>query len=418
MFLLFTEKNATPARNRQPLGEPTGYPLYNLNMNKRPARIGLIGYQFMGKAHSNAYRQVGRFFDLPVEVELHTICGRNEAGVARAAETLGWKQYKTDWREVVNDPEIDIIDVSTPGDSHAEIAIAAAKAGKAVFCEKPLANTLAEAKAMLAAVEEAGVNHALFHNYRKAPAVAMIKRMIDEGQLGTLYHFRAVYLQDWIANPEFPLVWRLQKERAGSGTLGDIGSHILDLGRFLIGELSEVCGTTRTFIKQRPLAGEIGDSLDAKTAGGMGEVTVDDATAFLAYFQNGAMGSFEATRFAVGRKNHNRFEINGSRGSVVFNMERMNEFEYYNNDDPEGLRGFRLVQATDGKHPYAGNYWPVGHIIGYEHTFINLIYDALLAWSKGENTNANFYDGVKNQTVLDAIEKSAIERRWLTLDND
>lgn len=386
-----------------------------LAMSKPVLNVGLIGYQFMGKAHSNAYRQANHFFDLPAEINMHTICGRNEAAVSKAAETYGWKNYETDWRKVVANPEIDIIDVSTPGNTHAEIAIAAAKAGKAVWCEKPIGNTLQEAKDMLDAVLQAKVAHAVFHNYRKAPAVALVKKMIEEGKLGTIYHFRAVYLQDWIADPNFPLVWRLQKEVAGSGTHGDINAHIIDLARHLIGEFDEVCGMLHTFIKKRPLAGEIDDKLGAKASDKMGDVTVDDAAMFLAKFKNGALGTFEATRFAVGRKNKNSFEINGSKGSVVFNLEKMNELEYYNNDDPSDLHGFRLIQATEANHPYAGHYWPVGHIIGYEHTFVNLVADAVTNMVEGKPISPDFVDGYENQRVLDAVEQSHDKRTWVKL---
>lgn len=384
-------------------------------MAKKRLNVGLIGYQFMGKAHSNAYRQVGRFFDLPYELGLHTICGRNEEAVRKAAETFGWERHETEWRRVVENPEIDVIDISTPGDTHAEIAIAAAEAGKAVFCEKPIANSLEEARRMVEAVESAGVPHAVFHNYRKVPAVALAKRMIEEGRLGTLYHFRAVYLQDWIADPSFPLVWRLQKERAGSGALGDIGSHIIDLGRYLVGEIAEVAGTLHTFIKERPIAGMADERLGATATNEMVEVSVDDAALFLARFEKGALGTFEATRFAVGRKNHNRFEINGSKGSLVFNLERMNELELYDGEDPEGLRGFRLIQATEASHPYAGKYWPVGHIIGYEHTFINLVADALMAMHEGRPISPDLRDGFDNQRVLDAVERSHAQRSWVSL---
>jgi predicted dehydrogenase len=384
-------------------------------MSKRTLNVGLIGYQFMGKAHSNAYRQVNRFFDLPAEINMHTICGRNEAAVSKAAAQYGWRNFETDWRKVIANPEIDIIDVSTPGNTHAEIAIAAAAAGKAVWCEKPIGNTLQEAKDMLAAVENHKVAHAVFHNYRKAPAVALAKRMIQEGKLGTIYHFRAVYLQDWIADPNFPLVWRLQKEIAGSGTHGDINAHIIDLARNLVGEFDEVCGLLHTFIKKRPIAGAINDKLGAEATDQMGDVTVDDAAMFLAKFKNGALGTFEASRFAVGRKNKNSFEINGSKGSVVFNLEKMNELEYYNNEDPNGYQGFRLIQATEASHPYAGQYWPVGHIMGYEHTFINLVADAVTAMCEGKAIEPNFVDGYENQRVLDAVEQSSESRTWVKL---
>ncbi|MFN8218726.1 MAG: Gfo/Idh/MocA family oxidoreductase [Fimbriimonadales bacterium] len=377
--------------------------------------VGLIGYQFMGKAHSNAYRQVGRFFDLPYEVGMRTLCGRTEGAVRAAADKFGWERVETDWRRVIDDPEIHIVDVSTPGDSHCEIAVAAAQAGKIVFCEKPIGNTLDEAETMRDAVAKAGVPNAVFHNYRKAPAVALAKQLIEEGRLGTLHHFRATYLQDWIADPNFPLVWRLQKEKAGSGSLGDIGAHIIDLARMLVGEFAEVSGLTHTFVTRRPLPGAIDDRLGAAASSEMGDVTVDDAALFLARFQNGVISTFEATRFAVGRKNYNRFEINGSKGSVVFNLERMNELEFFDNTAPENARGFSVIQATEGGHPYAGHYWPVGHIIGYEHTFVNLVADALTAIHEGKPISPNFEDGYQNQRVLDAVERSAHSKAWVSL---
>ncbi len=372
----------------------------------------------MGKAHSNAYRQVGHFFDLPYDLSMHTLCGRTQTAVERAAEQLGWKKVSLDWWDVVSDPEIDIVDIATPGDSHCEIAIEAARNGKIVFCEKPIGNSLPEAKEMLEAVERAGVPHAVFHNYRKAPAVALAKQLIDEDRIGTIYHYRATYLQDWIADPNFPLVWRLQKERAGSGAHGDINAHIIDLARFLVGEISEVSGLLHTFIKERPLAGQIDARLGALTHVGVGAVTVDDAAMFLAQFDNGALGTFEASRFAVGRKNYNRFEINGSKGSVVFNLERMNELEFYDNKESEETHGFRTIQATETSHPYAKHYWPVGHIIGYEHTFINLIADAIRAIGENRLPSPNFYDGLRNQEVLDAVERSSASRKWVRVSGD
>lgn len=384
-------------------------------MARKRINVGLIGYQFMGKAHSNAYRQVGRFFDLPVEVGMHTICGRNGEKAAAAAAEYGWENVETDWRKVVENPEIDVIDVSTPGNLHAEIAIAAAEAGKAVFCEKPIGNTLEEAERMYEAVKNAGVAHAVFHNYRKQPAVALAKQMIDAGELGEIHHWRAVYLQDWIADPQFPLVWRLQKEVAGSGTHGDINAHLIDMARHLVGEMTEVCGLLHTFVKKRPLAGEIDSSLGAKASTEMGDVTVDDAAMFLARFENGALGTFEASRFAVGRKNHHRWEINGSKGSVVFDQERLNELAYYDEGAREGRKGFSVIQATESVHTYAGRYWPVGHILGYEHGFINLLADAFTNMAEGRPISPDFQDGLQNQRVLDAVERSSESRGWISL---
>ncbi|MCH8978322.1 MAG: Gfo/Idh/MocA family oxidoreductase [Armatimonadetes bacterium] len=384
-------------------------------MGKKTLNVGLIGYQFMGKAHSNAYRQANRFFDLPVQIGMKTICGRTESGVKAAAETFGWDGYETDWRKVVADPEIDIVDVATPGNSHCEIACAAAEAGKIVFCEKPIGNTLAEAKTILDAVKKAGVQSAVFHNYRKAPAVALAKRMIDDGKIGTIYHMRATYLQDWIMDPEFPLVWRLQKDVAGSGSHGDLNSHLIDTARYLVGEFDEVSAHMETFIKERPLVGEVDDKLGATASDKKGEVTVDDAAMLLARFKNGALGTFEATRFATGRKNHMRWEINGSKGALVFNLERMNELEFYDASDPSDCRGFRVIQATEANHPYAGRYWPVAHIIGYEHTFVNLVADAVQAIHEGVPISPDMEDGYQNQRVLDAVERSHESRSWVSL---
>lgn len=385
-------------------------------MPEKFIRIGLIGYQFMGKAHSNAYRQAPRFFELDTKPVLKVICGRNEHAVKAAREKYGWEEYETDWRKVVERKDIDFIDVSTPGHLHAPISITAAQAGKTVWCEKPLANTLQEAQEMHSAVTKAGVFHAIFHNYRFCPAVALAKKMIENGDLGNIYHFRGVYLQDWIADPNFPLVWRLQKEYAGSGALGDIAAHSIDLARYLVGEIKEVIGEMKTFIKERPLLKQTEGGLSATGTAEKGIVTVDDASAFIARFQNGALGTFEASRFAVGRKNYNRFEINGSKGSLAFNLERMNELEFYNNSDPEDKRGFRLIQVTEKTHPYASSWWPPGHIIGYEHTFIHLVADGFQKMARGENPSPNFHDGLANQKVLDAVERSSKSGRWETVE--
>lgn len=384
-------------------------------MAKTTYNVALIGYQFMGKAHSNAYRQVERFFDLPVSVRMKTLCGRTEPAVRKAAQTFGWEGISTDWREVVEDPAIDIVDVATPGNTHAEIAIAAAEAGKIVFCEKPIGNTLQEAERMVEAVRRSGRPHAVFHNYRKAPAVSYARQLIEEGAIGEVFHVRCHYLQDWIVDPNFPLVWRLQKAVAGSGSHGDLAAHLIDTARFLVGEFAAVNGLLHTFIKRRPKVAEIDDKLGGKASDEWGEVDVDDASLFLAKFANDAIGTFEATRFATGRKNYNRFEINGSKGALVWNMERMNELEYYNRSDPDGVQGFRLVQASSGAHPYAGRYWPTGHIIGYEHTFVNLVADALVALHEGKPISPNFEDGYQNQRVLDAVERSSASGTWVSL---
>lgn len=382
-------------------------------MAVKKVRIGLVGYQFMGKAHSNAYRQLSRFFpEIEIEPVLTALCGRTEEKVKAAAEKFGFESYETDYEKLIARDDIDLIDIVTPGDTHVPIAIAAAKAGKMVFCEKPLASTVAKAQEMTDAVKAAGVPNAVCFNYRGVPAVQLAKEMIQSGRLGKIYHWRSVYLQDWILDPNFPIVWRLQGDIAGSGAHGDLVAHSIDLAHYLVGEITDVSGMQDTFIKQRPILAESDDRLGGKASDQMGDVTVDDSSIFLARFKNGAVGTFEATRMAAGRKNHNKFEINGSKGSIVFNMERMNELEYYNHDDPDDVKGFRVVQTTDGVHPYTGNYWPVGHIIGYEHTFINLMKDMLVAFTEGKPFSPGFEDGLQCQKVLDAVTRSSETRSW------
>jgi predicted dehydrogenase len=380
--------------------------------------VGLVGYKFMGKAHSNAYRQVASFFpDLALRPEMKAICGRDTAAVQQAAHQLGWQGYETDWRKLVARDDIGLIDVSTPGDSHAEISIAAAGAGKHIYCEKPLANTLSEAKQMLAAAQKAGVVNMVNFNYRRVPAVQLAKQLIDDGRIGQIYHWRAVYLQDWIMDPNFPLVWRLSKDAAGAGAMGDLGAHIIDLARMLVGEVTTVTGMTETFIKQRPvLAGTTG-GLGAAGGQEMGEVTVDDAALFLARFANGAIGSFEATRFAKGRANYNSFEINGSKGSIVFDLHRMNELQVFFDDDPPDVKGFRTVLVTDGgAHKYLSAWWPAGHIIGWEHTFTHGVLDLLSGIAVGKSPAPTFEDGVRCQAILDAVEQSAGSGGWVEPD--
>jgi predicted dehydrogenase len=365
--------------------------------------VALIGYAFMGRAHSNAYRQVAPFLSPRLTPRLKVLCGRDAKAVRAAARRLGWEETATDWREVVARPDVDLVDVSTPGDSHAAIAIAAARAGKAVLCEKPLANTVREAEAMLAAVRKARVVNMVCHNYRRAPAVMLARQIIQSGELGAIRHYRGTYLQDWIVDPKLPLLWRFQKTRAGSGALGDIAAHSIDLARFLVGEIVEVAGDLRTFIKRRPLLDH-----PRKT----GRVTVDDAAVALARFSNGAMGTIEGSRVAPGRKNYNRFEINGSRGSLAFDLERMNELELFTTSDAARTQGFRTILATDASHPYVKAWWPPGHILGYEHTFTHTVYDLLEGIARGRSPKPDFEDGLRNQKVLAAWEKAARTRRW------
>ncbi|MBA3833958.1 MAG: Gfo/Idh/MocA family oxidoreductase [Chthoniobacterales bacterium] len=374
---------------------------------RRTLQVGLIGYKFMGKAHSNAWRQAPRFFNLPADLRMKTICGRDGRAVEQAAEKFGWEKSETDWRAVVDDPEIDIIDICTPNDSHVMIALAAAAAGKAIVCEKPLARNVAEAERMAAAVRKAGVVNMVCHNYRRVPALALAREMIERGELGErLYHFRARYAQDWIADPDFPLVWRLRSGEAGSGSLGDIGSHIIDLGRYLVGEFREVCATLETFVKERPRK---------EDRARKGRVTVDDAALAIGRFRNGALATLEATRFARGRKNSLTIEINGSGGSLTFDLEEMNRLQFYSARDAEGRRGFRDILVTESTHPYAAGWWPSGHLIGYEHTFVQTVADFVRAVVAGKSVAPTFADGLANQRVLAAIEESAQKREWVRL---
>ncbi|WP_188696137.1 Gfo/Idh/MocA family protein [Pullulanibacillus camelliae] len=376
----------------------------------------MIGYQFMGKMHSHAYRDLPFFFDTEARPVLQAVAGRNEAAVKQAAEKMGWASYETDWRRLIERDDIDVIDIVTPNHTHADMAIAAAEAGKHIIIEKPLALTVEQAERMAEAVKRNNVVHMICHNYRFAPAVQYAKKLIQDGVLGRLYHFRGNYLQDFIIDPAFPLVWRLKKEVSGSGALGDIAAHSIDLARFLVGDIHEVVGTMETFIKKRPI-GEMVGGLSAKVdSDQMGEVTVDDAVAFLARFENGTVATFEATRFAAGNRNKNTFEINGEKGSIRWDMENMNNLEVYLTEDAPGLQGFRLINCTEDIHPYAGAYWPPGHIIGYEHTFIHLIYEFMKGVTSGESPRPNFEDGVKNQKILAAVETSAQTKQWVTID--
>ena len=373
--------------------------------------IALIGYKFMGKAHSNAFRQVRRFFPGKLVPRLKVICGRDPAGLKAAAQQFGWEEIETDWERVVRRKDIDIVDVSTPGHLHHSMVLAAARAKKHVICEKPLGNTLKEAREMLAAVKRAGVLHMLMFNYRRIPAIAYARKLMRSGKLGKIYHWHGAYLQDWIMDPEFPLVWRLDKKFAGTGALGDIGAHAIDFAQYLNGNITEVIGHSTTFIKRRPVATRQG-RLKAKGGAEKGKVTVDDDTNFLARFRNGSVGVFESSRFCGGRRNYNTFQVYGSKGSLAFNLERLNELEIYNSEEAAGEQGFKTISVTEAVHPYVGNWWPSGHIIGYEHTFVHAVKDFLDCLDKGRMPRPNFEDGIQNQAVLDAVERSAASRRW------
>jgi predicted dehydrogenase len=372
--------------------------------------VGMIGYAFMGAAHSQAWRTAGRVYDLPLRPAMVTVCGRNRAAVEAAADRQGWSSFETDWKRVVGRDDVDLVDVCAPGDLHAEIAIAALEAGKHVLCEKPLGNTVAEAEAMVAAATAAarhGVRSMVGFNYRRVPALALARSIVSSGKLGVIRHVRAVYLQDWIVDPAFPLVWRLQRDRAGSGALGDIGAHIIDLAQFIVGDLLVgVSALSETFVKERPLPEE-SSGLSATGGSTRGEVTVDDAVLFIGRFANGALGSFEATRFASGRKNAMRIEINGSQGSLAFDFESMNELSFYDHTENPELGGFRRILVTEPGHPYLSAWWPPGHLLGYEHSFTHEIRDLVEAIGLGQDPIPSFADGLQVQHVLAAVEKSA-----------
>lgn len=376
--------------------------------------IGMIGYSFMGKAHSNGFRQVPAFFpELDVKPVLKVICGRNRDAVQDAAQTYGWEEWETDWEKVIARDDIDIVDICTPGNLHLPMALAALQAGKHVICEKPLANTLEEARELLAVAANASKKTMVAFNYRRVPAVALARQLIAEGRIGKIYHWRAVYLQDWIIDPDFPLVWRLEKDKAGSGPHGDLNAHIIDLALHLVGDIDSVVGADTTFIKERPTLEAVDAGLGAKAGDTMGRVTVDDATLFLARFANGALGSFEATRFAAGRRNHNRFEINGNKGSIAFNLEKMNELQFYSREDEDHIQGFREIIVGEGSQPFMSAWWPPGHIIGWEHTFTHEFRDFFEAIAKDEAFSPDFAEGTKVQAVLEAVVDSAKSSRWM-----
>ncbi|MEI8350796.1 MAG: Gfo/Idh/MocA family oxidoreductase [bacterium] len=385
---------------------------------KTPLNVGMIGYKFMGKAHSSGWQRVGMFFEPSANICMKAICGRDAAWVEQSRAKFGWESAETSWEKLVARKDIDIVDITTPSNVHKEIALRAAAEGKHIFCEKPLALTLADAREMLAAANKAGVKHQVGFNYRFCPAIALAKQMIQDGRLGTLYHFRGRFLQDWIVDPEFPLVWRLDKKVAGSGSLGDLGAHVIDAARYLVGEFASVTGTSRTFITERPIVERMeGLSGKAGTGAPRGKVTVDDATLFLIEFNNGALGQIEATRFAQGHRNDMGFEINGSKGSLRFDFERMNELQYFNAEDEPGTQGFRLIQASEGRHPYMKAWWPTGHVIGYDTTFVHELYEFVEAISHNKPACPDFNDGVACCQILEAVELSIERKSWVKVDS-
>ncbi len=364
--------------------------------------VGMVGHAFMGAVHSHAWRTAHRFFDLPVVPELAVLGGRDLARTKAAAAKFGWASVQTDWRELVNSPDVQVVDICTPGDSHCEIAIAALAAGKHVLCEKPLANTVEEAEQMAAAAAEAatrGVRSMVAFNYRRVPALAYARKLVEAGRLGEIRHVRALYLQDWLSDEQAPMTWRLRKDKAGSGALGDLGAHIVDATQYLVGDvLTGVSALTNTFVHKRP---------DESGTGQLGDVTVDDAAVFIGRFGNGALATYEATRFALGRKNGMSVEINGSLGSLRFEFESMNELYFFDGANGADEAGFRRVLVTEATHPYVGAWWPPGHLLGYEHTFTHEVVDFVRAIHDGVDPSPSFADGLRVQRVLDAVEKSA-----------
>ncbi len=366
--------------------------------------VALIGCKFMGKAHSNAWKNVGHFFDLDVRPVLKVVCAPNAEAVGEFATRWGWEETETDWRKLIAREDIDVIDIATPPAVHRDIAVAAAESGKHIFCEKPIALSAAEAKEMCDVAERNKVVHYLNHQYRRCPAVALAKQLIDEGEIGRIFHWRGAYLQSWLTDPDFPLTWHMQKEKAGSGAQAGINSHCVDLARFLVGEIASVVAMKTTFVKERPLPSDVSGTFNAagSQSGDMGQVTVEDAISMIVEFENGALGSFEATTFAPGRKNYHYFEIYGDKGSLLFDLEKMNELQFFSTNDPEHAQGFRTILATEPCHKYISNWWPPGHTIGFEHEFHHGVVDFLNAIDKGTTVTPNFRDGLKGMEVLEA----------------
>ncbi|MFJ8667238.1 Gfo/Idh/MocA family protein [Streptomyces sp. NPDC093600] len=381
--------------------------------------VGMVGYAFMGAAHSQGWRTAGRVFDLPLRPVLAAVAGRDAGAVRAAADRHGWAAAETDWRALVARDDVQLVDVCTPGDSHAEIAVAALEAGKHVLCEKPLANSVTEAEAMVAAAEAAAARGQIAmvgFNYRRVPALSYARRLIADGRLGGLRHVRVTYLQDWLVDPAFPLTWRLEREHAGSGALGDLGAHAVDLAQYLAGEpLVGVSALTETFVRERPLLAGVSAGLSgAASDGAYGEVTVDDAALFTGRLASGALASFEATRMAAGRKNALRLEINGEKGSLAFDLERLNELSFHDHTEPADTAGFRRILVTEPGHPYLEGWWPPGHALGYEHTFVHQARDLVLAIASGTAPAPSFADGLQVQRVLAAVEESARENAVYT----
>lgn len=369
--------------------------------------IGMIGYGFMGRAHSNAYLKVNRFFDVAYQPVLKAACARSKDKVQDFADRWGWESVETDWRRLIERKDIEAIDIGCPNNTHRDIAIAAAQAGKMVLCEKPLAMNAQEGLEMTEAIERAGVPNMVWFNYRRVPAIALAKKLVDEGRIGRVFHYRAKYLQDWTISPDLPqggaALWRLDADVAGSGVTGDLLAHSIDTAIWLIGGVDKVCAMTETFIKERALQDEPGK---------VKPVRIDDACAFLARFKNGALATFESTRYARGRKNQNTLEVNGELGSIYFDLEDAHQLQYFDHRDDSHARGWKTILVTDADHPYMKHWWVPGCVIGYEHTFINALADFLTGLESGEPARPNFRDALETQYICDAVLKSASTEAW------
>ncbi len=376
---------------------------------KKKLNIGMIGRGFMAKAHSNAFRRVGNFFDLAYEPVLKTVCGTNEAGTKAFADSWGYESVETDWRRVVEDKDIDLIEICVPNNLHAEIAIAAAEAGKMIICEKPLARDAAEALAMTEAVEKAGVLNLVSFNYRRIPAVTLAKKLIDEGKLGKIFHYRANFLQDWTINADVPQggkdTWRLDVKEAGSGVTGDLLAHCIDIALWQNGPVKDVTALTETFVKERKNA----------VTGKLEPVGIDDACTFICRFANGSLGNFESTRYARGHKALFTFEINGEKASIKWDLHDLHRLQYFDHSDAGIVRGWRSIHVSDGDQPYMSHWWVPGLQIGYEHSFVHQVADFLEAAAKGENARPTFRDAYETSRVCDAVLKSATDGQWVSL---
>lgn len=372
--------------------------------------IGMIGYGFMGRAHSNAYRKVNQFFPVAYTPVLKGVAARSAGELKNFADNWEWESTETDWRRLVDRKDIDVIDICSPNNTHMEIALRAAANGKMVLCEKPLAMNAAEGKKMTEAVEKAKVPNMVWFNYRRVPAITLARQVIDEGRLGKIFHYRATYLQDWTISPDVPLggraLWRLEKAVAGAGVSGDLSTHNIDTAIWLNGSIRSVSAMTEIFIKERPVQDQPGKKK---------KVEIDDACTFLARFANGSNGTFEATRYARGRKNKNSFEINGEKGSLYFDLEDMHQLQYFNHEDPPHLQGWRTILVTAFEHPYMKKWWVPGCVIGYEHTFVNALADFLTGLERGKPARPTFRDALETQMVCDAVLESARSDQWVTV---